>query len=506
MEGTSRKTVLTYLRMRVLYRAGAVACLSLFLLALLAYYPILGNALIGDDYNLAQTAGEIPLSHIWRLVRVLSPEFMRPLPILSWWLEYNIFGFEGLPGHLANVLLHAGSGFLLYLFLARMGAARLTAWLAAAIFVLNPVAPESVTWAAGRFDVMSLFFLLLTLCLYLLAMREESTAMFAGALLAAAAALLSKESAVVLVVLLPALELLEGNAGSGRRLFFSGNRLAQIGMRLGAFFLILVVYLLLRLAVVGGIGGYSGAPLFGIPSADSVIDTAGTLLAPLNSFMFPSSTIHAVEAYTAGLLLLSLALVARRWRQVLGKVRRLWLFLAVFLLVSLGPVYSYVFIVNNGVRRDMNCSRFLYVTAMALTTLVVVGLLEFGWQRRGWRMFAAGAVALLLPVYFWGLNHNNRPWQEAAAISENIPRQTRLLLPDPPAGATLYFQAVPFWQSGAYVYVNGLERAVRWQYGREDLVILKLAPGQDPPEAAGGYLFAYDPGTEGVRLVRGPRT
>jgi hypothetical protein len=32
-------------------------------------------------------------------------------------------GFDGLPGHLANVLLHAGSGFLLYLFLARMGAA-----------------------------------------------------------------------------------------------------------------------------------------------------------------------------------------------------------------------------------------------------------------------------------------------------------------------------------------------------------------------------------------------
>lgn len=493
-----------------LFATGTSVLLSLLLLALVAYRPILNNTLIGDDYNLAQSAGEIPLTNIWRLFSVLSPEFMRPLPLFSWWLEYRLFGFSGLPGHLFNVFLHAGSACVLYFFLGKMGAARVTALLAAVLFLLNPVGPEAVTWVSGRFDVMSLLLLLLALVLYVAALRSKSTAAYVGAMVCSAAALLSKESAMVLVVVLPALELiktcyLDADGRTPPGILFRGSRMAQASLRLAVFFLIFIVYILLRFAVMGRLGGYAGAPRAGVPTFSSIMNTVGTLLAPFNSFQFPAATIYAVEIYTAGLLLLSVFLVAWRWRRVSGQVRRLWLFLALFFVISIGPVFPYVFLANNGISRDMNCSRFLYVTALGLTSLMVVGLLEFGWRQRIWRFLALGSILMLVPVYLWGLNHNNRPWEQSAVTSYSIPRETHELLADPPQDANLYFQGIPTWSSGAYVFVNGLERAMHGEYGRQDIRVFQLAAGQDPPEGEDGFLFSYDESLRRMTLIRGPR-
>ncbi len=505
---------------------GALAALGFFLAAAFAgYWTILNNTFVADDFWNTEESGRVPLSHIWQLIYVQSPTFLRPLPYLTWWLHYNLLGFDAWPGHVFNVALHGGSAFIFYLLLKRLGAARITAFLAALLFAVTPIGPEAVTYIGGRPDVMALFFVLLSLLLYVAAVEKNSRGVLAGSMVAAAAALLSKENAAVLVVLIPLLELLLYRRGTHR----------QAGSRLLMFASVFVFYALLRYIALGGVGGYSGSPLLGVATWESVKVTAGTMLAPLNSFFFPASTIHAVLLYTGALLLLSIIFVIFRWRRVSGQARRLWIFVVSFFLVSVVSAYPYTFLVKGGVRRDMDASRYLYFAAMGLIAIIVVGLLEFGLKKRGARMALVAMLAVLAPAYLWGLQHNDRPWEQAAAITYSVPRQVQALLPDPPAHADLYFlQNLPYWANGAYIFIDGLPQALRYQYGRNDLTVRSVAAAADPRMADGeyvsfihgdpvdgqqvglaippddtsalaqGYLFSYDRSTGILSLVHGP--
>jgi hypothetical protein len=500
-----------------------VAC-ALLVASFAGYWSILNNTFVSDDFWNTEKSGEVPISHFWRLLDVQSPTFMRPLAYLTWWVHYNLFGFDAWPGHIFNVALHGGSAIVLFLLLKRLGGSQVTAFLVALLFAVTPIAPEAVTWIGGRPDVMALFFVLLSLLLYAAALQNGSRGFFAGAMVAAAAALLSKENAIILLVLIPLLELL-----------YRRRTRRQAVARLSVFAALLAAYAVLRFIALGGVGGYAGAPLFGVATLESVKVTAGTMLAPFNSFLFPSSTIHAVLLYTGALLLISLFFVAFRWRRVAAKVRRLWLFVAAFFLVSVVSAYPYTFLVKGGIRRDMDCTRFLYFSAMGLIALIVVGLLEFSRKGGGVRMALVVLVALLAPVYLWGLWRNDGPWEQAAAITYSVPLQMQALLSDPPAHTDLYFlQNLPYWSHGAYIFANGLPQALRYQYGRNDLTVRSVAAAADPRMADGeyvsfihgdpvdgqqvglaippddtsdlaqGYLFSYDRSTGILSLVHGP--
>lgn len=92
----------------------------------------------------------------------------------------------------------------------RLGARKLTAFVAALLFLLTPIAPEAVTWLSGRADVLVLFFMLLAMVLYSVYLTKRSWAAFSGAMLASATALLSKEQGYIVIILLPSMDFLFG--------------------------------------------------------------------------------------------------------------------------------------------------------------------------------------------------------------------------------------------------------------------------------------------------------
>jgi tetratricopeptide (TPR) repeat protein len=133
---------------------------AIVLLALMAYIPaITGGFVWDDDFHVTDNRALRDLGglrSIWTDVRT-TPQYY-PLTHTTFWMQYQLWGDNPLPYHLANILLHIGSALLLWRILEKLGMPG--AWLAAAIFALHPVHVESVAWITERKNVLSgLFYL-----------------------------------------------------------------------------------------------------------------------------------------------------------------------------------------------------------------------------------------------------------------------------------------------------------------------------------------------------------
>ena len=89
-----------------------------------------------------------------------------PLVWLSLMFDYQLHGLNAGGYHLTNLILHIMSALLLFWLFARMTGAIWKSAFVAALFALHPLHVESVAWIAERKDVLSGFFWMLTLCLY----------------------------------------------------------------------------------------------------------------------------------------------------------------------------------------------------------------------------------------------------------------------------------------------------------------------------------------------------
>lgn len=88
-----------------------------------------------------------------------------PLVFTTFWIEHRLWGLDATGYHAVNVLLHAANAVLVGRIL-RVAGFR-AAWPAAAVFALHPVHVESVAWITERKNVLSAFFYLLSLLVYL---------------------------------------------------------------------------------------------------------------------------------------------------------------------------------------------------------------------------------------------------------------------------------------------------------------------------------------------------
>ena len=105
-----------------------------------------------------------------------------PLTWLSFALDYAVWGLRPAGYHLTNVLLHAVNAGLAYA-LADHLLQRATPWparvcrlggvAASLLWALHPMRVEAVSWLTGRRDVLSGFFLLLTVLAYVRATETE---------------------------------------------------------------------------------------------------------------------------------------------------------------------------------------------------------------------------------------------------------------------------------------------------------------------------------------------
>ena len=129
-------------------------------------------------------------------------EFWHPLTWLSFMFDYQLYGLNPGGYHLTNLILHILSTLLLFLLFCRMTGAVWKSAFVAALFALHPFHVESVAWIAERKDVLSAFFFMLTLCLYVYYTEKPVIKRYLPVLFSFVLALMSKPMVVTLPLIL----------------------------------------------------------------------------------------------------------------------------------------------------------------------------------------------------------------------------------------------------------------------------------------------------------------
>ena len=139
------------------------------------------------------TAGNLT----WALTTTHASNW-HPLTWLSHQLDVQFFGMDPAGHHLVSLFFHIANTLLLFFVLNRMTK---TLWQSAAVaflFALHPLHVESVAWVAERKDVLSTFFLLLTLWAYFVYTRSPGIVRMIPVVAFFALGLLSKPMLVTL--------------------------------------------------------------------------------------------------------------------------------------------------------------------------------------------------------------------------------------------------------------------------------------------------------------------
>ena len=113
-------------------------------------------------------------------------------------LDSDLYGVRPGGYHFTNILLHTTNGVLLFAALAYATGNALRSAFVAALFAIHPLHVESVAWIAERKDVLSTFFGLLSLLIYLRYAGRGGRWSLAVSLIFLAASLLSKQTLVTL--------------------------------------------------------------------------------------------------------------------------------------------------------------------------------------------------------------------------------------------------------------------------------------------------------------------
>ncbi len=173
----------------------AIAAGLLVLVVAACYANALGNGFVFDDD--AIVLGNPTLRNVANIPHLLTASY-RPLRDVTHAMDFWLWGRRAFGFHLTNILIHGANVLLVFFLIRKMTGEVLLGALAALIFAIHPMQPDSVTYISGRRDVLfSLFYLSSFFC-YLHYHEKRSKILFLLFIAFWVLSLMSKEMAVSL--------------------------------------------------------------------------------------------------------------------------------------------------------------------------------------------------------------------------------------------------------------------------------------------------------------------
>jgi protein O-mannosyl-transferase len=133
---------------------------------------------------------DFPFLHYWR-----------PLSLFSFYLDYQLWGLNPSGYHLFNIVINAFNALLVFFIFYEITRKLFYALPVALFFSIHPSHVEATSWISGRTDLLSAFFLLAAMLLFLLYLKNKRVLFYVLTIISFLMALLSKENGVLFPVL-----------------------------------------------------------------------------------------------------------------------------------------------------------------------------------------------------------------------------------------------------------------------------------------------------------------
>jgi tetratricopeptide (TPR) repeat protein len=332
--------------------------------------------------------------------------YWQPLTWLSHMLDCQLFGLNAGWHHLTNLLLHVANTLLVFVLFRRLTGAFWRSALLAALFGLHPSRIESVAWIAERKDLLSGFWLLVTIWAYVRFATRPSQGRYLLVLASLTLGLMSKPMLVTVPFLLLLLDYWP------LRRTAVAEKLPMLALAAASSFLTYV-----GTSRLGAVNWGAAIPL-GRRLANAVLSCAryvGLALWPGGlaiHYPYPDSIpwwkLLGAAVFLAGITIAVLWFGRRRRYLVVG-----WLWFVVGLVPVIGLVQ---------VGRQAMADRFTYIPFLGLFLAAVWGIADLPRERRGLAAALAGGVVLACGVATWS---HVRVWRDSVAVFTDALAVTR---------------------------------------------------------------------------------
>jgi tetratricopeptide (TPR) repeat protein len=151
--------------------------------------------------NPSVQGGVTPEALFWAFTTIHAGNW-HPVTWLSHMLDVELYGLNPVGHHLTSLLFHIANALLLFFVFTKMTGAIWPSAFTAAVFALHPLHVESVAWVSERKDLLSAFFLFLTLWSYIRHVGGKTPAGYFGVAFFYALGLMSKPMLVTLPFML----------------------------------------------------------------------------------------------------------------------------------------------------------------------------------------------------------------------------------------------------------------------------------------------------------------
>ncbi len=186
-------------------------------LTFLSFLSILDNNFVLWDDKVFITNNELikdlSWDNLWIIFTSFYKEFFsQPLVLLSFSLEFYFFQLDPFFYHLDNLILHIFNTILVFSLILMLSKRISISFIAAILFGVHPLHVESVAWIAERKDVLSTFFFLQAIILYMAYKKKSQPIFYYVSLFLFILALFCKAMAVTLPVVLLLCDYLDSRA------------------------------------------------------------------------------------------------------------------------------------------------------------------------------------------------------------------------------------------------------------------------------------------------------
>lgn len=395
----------------------------IFLVSFAIYSPSLKHDFVWDDVEvIAKSNVSFDASNIAGVVvpgveKNKKERYYRPVVYTSMVLDSALWGISPFGFHLSNLLMNAAAAVLFYfaalLVLRELyGGGREAAFLSALLFSLHPMHVESVSWIAGRTDVLCALFFFLALIAHILSYRNLLFLIIAA--LSFALSLMSKEVAVAFPFLALGYDLITRRLGRRSNL-----------LRYAVYIGLLLLYFYLRGRAFANIPEIPGDALAEASPGAGLIGAyfgyaktiLGAYMLYINKLVFPFDFNAFIASIPLGAVYIASAAVITGVLAVLSTVslttkENVTAFSIFWILLTLGPS---AIISIFGIASTPAAERYLYIPSAGFCLLLGYWIYRAGENPR-YRRAAAVFAIVVVTLYALFTYQRQAVWKDDLSL------------------------------------------------------------------------------------------